>query len=412
MKGLALLAAAVAFALTPAATPASSGAVGETRGLWVLRTSLVSPPAIDAVVQYAVDAGFNALFVQVRGRGDAFYRSAIEPRAGDLDGQPASFDPLARTIEVAHRAGLTVHAWVNVNLVASAASPPRDPAHVVRRHPEWLMVPGALASTLASVSSSSPRYLEAIARWSQSGAVPVEGLYLSPVTPEARAYTTDVVRDLAGAYALDGLHLDYIRYPAEAFDFGAATLAEFRRSRLEIVARADRDRIDRLAATDPAAWPRAFPDAWTTFRRDRVTDLVRSIRQAALAARPGLVLSAAVVPSPDEARDHRLQDWQAWTGAGLLDAVCPMLYTTDAAEYARQLVLARDAAAPAPIWAGIGAYRLRLDETAERVRLARRERAGGVLLFRYDALASTAGPRARVLADLRAMLSEAPGGGR
>ena len=43
------------------------------RGLWVVRTALVSPEAVDQVVDEAAEGGFNALFVQVRGRGDAFY---------------------------------------------------------------------------------------------------------------------------------------------------------------------------------------------------------------------------------------------------------------------------------------------------------------------------------------------------
>jgi len=52
----------------PAASP-------ELRGLWVVRTGLVSPATVDRTVDQARAAGFNALFVQVRGRGDAFYRS-------------------------------------------------------------------------------------------------------------------------------------------------------------------------------------------------------------------------------------------------------------------------------------------------------------------------------------------------
>jgi hypothetical protein len=43
----------------------------------------------------AQGAGFNTLIVQVRGRGDAYYRSRWEPRAIELKDQPAEFDPLA-----------------------------------------------------------------------------------------------------------------------------------------------------------------------------------------------------------------------------------------------------------------------------------------------------------------------------
>src|SRR2546428_10069804 len=71
-----------------AALPASA----EMRGLWVVRTALVSPASVDRVVDEAQRAGFNALFVQVRGRGDAFYRSELVPRSDILEAQPPGFE--------------------------------------------------------------------------------------------------------------------------------------------------------------------------------------------------------------------------------------------------------------------------------------------------------------------------------
>ncbi len=80
------------------------------------------------MVRTARDHGFNTLLVQVRGRGDAYFTSSLEPRAAELQRQPASFDPLATVLAEAHEAGLRVHAWVNVNLVSSAADLPSAPS--------------------------------------------------------------------------------------------------------------------------------------------------------------------------------------------------------------------------------------------------------------------------------------------
>ena len=85
--------------------------------------------------------GFNTLLVQVRGRGDAYYTTPLEPRSTDLARQPASFDPLATVLTEARERGLRVHAWVALNLVSSAVELPASPEHLVYRHPEWLMVP-------------------------------------------------------------------------------------------------------------------------------------------------------------------------------------------------------------------------------------------------------------------------------
>src|SRR5215207_8726387 len=80
----------------------------EIRALWVLRGSLTRPDKIDRLVASAARSGFNTLLVQVRGRGDAYYDSALEPRGL---GVAATFDPLGYTVAAAGKAGLRVHVW-------------------------------------------------------------------------------------------------------------------------------------------------------------------------------------------------------------------------------------------------------------------------------------------------------------
>src|ERR1700704_3244626 len=77
----------------------------EVRALWVQRTTLTSAPAIVSLVETAKAAGFNTLLVQVRGRGDAFYNSRLEPRAAELEDDPQNFDPLALTLRLPHAHG-------------------------------------------------------------------------------------------------------------------------------------------------------------------------------------------------------------------------------------------------------------------------------------------------------------------
>src|SRR5919112_1774947 len=97
---------AIAFVLgcTLLAIPSSANVTGEeeVRALWVVRTTLTSPEKIRQMVNAAADNGFNTLIVQIRGRGDAYYKSSVEPRAPELKDQPPSFDPLAMTLAEAH----------------------------------------------------------------------------------------------------------------------------------------------------------------------------------------------------------------------------------------------------------------------------------------------------------------------
>ena len=384
-------AAAVAAALLLLLWPLRAQEPGtEVRALWVVRTTLTSPAAIATMVAAAKGGGFNTLLVQVRGRGDAYFQNGLEPRPPALDAQ-TGFDPLATTIARAHDAGLRVHAWVNVNLVSGANELPAARTHVVYRHPEWLMIPRALAEELAAVDPRSPGYLGRLARYVRGQPNELEGLYLSPVSPRSAAYTTSVVRDLVERYDVDGLHLDYIRYPRDDFDYSRDTLTAFRASVAADLTAVDRRRYDRRAAgAEPLIYTEAFPERWRAFRTQRLTALLTALGQTVKAIRPSALVSVAVVPDPQEAVGRRLQDWRGWFRAGLVDVVCPMAYTTDSAVFAAQIAAAREIAGGHGLWAGIGAYRLSSPQIVEHVRTARRLGVGGVILFSYDSLADPA----------------------
>jgi uncharacterized lipoprotein YddW (UPF0748 family) len=401
---LALAATVFAAAGTPGVS-ARRAQSDEVRGLWVLRTTLGSERTIREMVDAARRGGFNTLLVQVRGRGDAYYRSDIEPRGLEIEDDATAFDPLAVTIDAAHAAGLRVHAWFNTDLVSSAVSLPRSTKHVVSRHPEWLMVPKPLAAKLSTTAPDLPSYVGDLARWTRGQSDRVEGLYLSPITAASRQYTTSVVSDLVRRYDLDGLHLDYIRYPGEQFDYSAAALSEFRAERAPVLPAAEVSRLDRLARTSATAWADAAPETYADFRRARLTRLLTSIRATVDTLKPGMPISAAVIPDAAEARNSRLQDWREWARAGLVDTLCPMIYTTDPAEFRASVARVNADAGRASVWAGIGAYRLSPARTSDNVRAVWRAGMEGVLLFSYDSLTAADAP-ANYFAQIRAALTE------
>ena len=388
---LGVVLAVAAVAVRPH-TAVASAPDTEVRGLWVLRSTLSSARSIEQMVKTATSAGFNTLLVQVRGRGDAYYDSRIEPRAAELEDAPATFDPLATTLSVAHAVGLKVHAWINIDLVSSATLLPRSGSHIAVRHPEWLMVPKDAANAVRAIPADMPSYIGQIARSVRAQSDQAEGLYLSPVLPASREYTASVVRDIASRYDLDGVHFDYMRYPAASFDYGASSIAAFRADVLGSVTRDVRDQLDRRAVTNITAWPDALPELWAQFRRDRLTQLATSLRATALAARKTLTISAAVAPSADDARSLRLQDWRLWARTGILDALCPMIYTTDSTEFSSSVSRVKSDAGTAAVWAGIGAYRLTPARTTENLRTVRKAGVAGMLLYSYDSLTASDAP--------------------
>src|SRR5438132_6848635 len=196
-----------------AALPPLHAAGDEVRALWVRRTSLESEDAIRRMVTSASTAGFNTLFVQAE---------------GDAMAAAQGFDPIGETILQAHAAGMRVHAWVDVARVTAPGELPFARTHVVYQHPEWLMVPRAIAAELLAVDAHSPDYLGRLARWTRSNTDHIDGLYISPVQSEAAAYVAAVVRDLVRRYAVDGVYFDHVQYPAADFDYSVKSIAAFR----------------------------------------------------------------------------------------------------------------------------------------------------------------------------------------
>ena len=110
------------------------------------------------------------------------------------------------------------------------------------------------------------------------------------------------MREIVQRYAVDGVHLDYVRYPTDQFDYSRDTLAAFRRSILPDLGDADRGPLrDTCRKPNRCSTRARFPNAWRAFRIDHLTNLLTQLRETVRAARPGAVVSAAVVPDPMEA---------------------------------------------------------------------------------------------------------------
>jgi hypothetical protein len=84
-----------------------------------------------------------------------------------------------------------------------------------------------------------------------------------------------------------------------------------------------------------------------------ITDFVRKASKAVRAANSNVVFSAAVFPTPESAA-RRNQDWPAWVREGLVDYVCPMIYTESPAEFKSQLTSCLAVAPADRILPGIG----------------------------------------------------------
>ena len=228
-----------------------------------------------------------------------------------------SLDPLGELLPLAHAAGLEVHAWMNCALVWSGPAPPRDPRHVIRAHPEWVVrLPGG--RSMALMREAERRRLK------------LEGVFLNPAHPEARTWIANVAREIAIRYPVDGIHLDYIRQPGISLASDPASRVGF-----ALEHGVDPQRLARLPGPQRAS----MDSAWVAWQARQVTAVVQEVRDSLAAVRPGLRLSAAVLADP-EAERHNAQAWRAWVRDGLIDRAFVMCYAPSVQTVLQQMVQA------------------------------------------------------------------------
>jgi uncharacterized lipoprotein YddW (UPF0748 family) len=378
----------------------------EVRALWVVRDTMTSPASVKEMVRRANAAGFNTLIVQVRGRGDAYYKARWEPRATLLETQDDDFDPLELTIKEAHAAGLKVHAWINTFLVADAENLPASREHAMYKHPEWLAVPRGIAQELYQGNPKAPNYTDTLISYAQSNKAELEGIFFSPAHPGVKEQIYNLWIDITERYDVDGLHFDYIRYPNRQFDYSRTSLDRFRAELEKTIAAEARKQLAAALASDPLAAVNTYPDRYAQFQRDQVTDLVERVYQGVKARKPNALVSAAVFANDKDAFDARYQDWKLWLKRGILDVACPMAYTEETPTFTRQIEVAVGARGANQVWAGIGSWKIPIVSTLEKISAARAKGAQGFILFSYDAAIkeSEVNPEADYLTRVREAL--------
>lgn len=232
----------------------------------------------DALAQ----AGINVVLFQTRLRATVIYPSSIEPwdavMTGSVGRAPLDFDPLAFAIEEAHARGMELHAWIVAfpamkakvaKVLGKRGLPQRQPHLMQLAGEEWVMNPGV---------------------------------------PETADYLAALCREVTERYDIDGIHLDYIRYPEHTVPFNDATTYR------------------RYGRGQPKA-------AW---RRANVTRVVQAVHAAVRSVKPWVKLSCSPIGKYADltryraggwnARDAVFQEAQRWQQEGYMDWLFPMMY--------------------------------------------------------------------------------------
>lgn len=226
-------------------------------------------------------ARFNTVLLQTRIRSTVIYPSAIEPWDDCLTGhagQNPGYDPLKFAIEECHKRKMELHAWV----VAFPGNSFRT-ASALGRQALQRRVPGLALKTNSF--------------W-----------MLNPGEPATADYIAGICREIVKNYDVDGINLDYIRYPEKEVTFN------------------DRRTYRKYArGMNLADW-----------RRDNVTRVVERIHREVKALKPWVRLSCSPIGKYDDVSRFSSRGWnalhttsqdaQGWLRMGIMDMLVPMMY--------------------------------------------------------------------------------------
>ena len=209
-----------------------------------------------------------------------------------------SIEAIEKLIPITQKLAIELHIWSITGICSDSK--------IIESHPDWFMVNRNGESCL-----QSPPYVDYY-KW------------LCPSKSEVRKYLTERITKLCSYPEIDGVQLDYIRYPDVILPI--AIQPEYNLHQTHEEPQFDycycsecRKQFIAKTGTDPLTLKEPSTNKkWLQFRYDNITNLVNSLGKI---VRPKL-FSAAVFPTPKIARELVRQDWTAWD----IDAIFPMIY--------------------------------------------------------------------------------------
>ena len=225
---------------------------------------------IDILDKYQ-KANINTVLLQARVRAATIYPSDIEPWDQCITGVEGrapgyGYDPLGFAVEECHKRGMEIHAWIATIPVGAKNS----------LGCRTLMKKGFRIRNFST------------------------GSYLDPADPGVAPYLASICGEIVRKYDVDGINLDYIRYPD--------------------------------------GWPRpSYRDGDTPDqRRSNITAIVRAIHDEVKAIKPWVKMSCSPIGKHADlsryssknfnAHDRVSQEAQEWMRLGLMDQLYPMQY--------------------------------------------------------------------------------------
>jgi len=334
----------------------------EIRAIWLDRGTLVNAKTekdLAVIFDHFAQAGINTVFLETVNSGYPIYHSLVAPEQNPLT---RDWDRLRIAIKLAHERKMELHAWVWIFAAANQGHnailnlPKNYLGPILSRHPDWIN-----KSKSGEDFDRGLQYRKA---------------FLDPGNPQARQYILSILEEIVTNYDVDGIQLDYIRYPFQLNNPG----------RMFGYGKSSRWLFKNQTGVDPLSLTPSSPlwSQWINFRIHLIDSFVETASTMLRQKRPNLVISAAVFPYP--LRDRLLkiqQNWEEWGKNNWVDMFAVMTYAmdTDTLEEKTQPLLKNASAGSALIVPGLRLLKVPDSVMADQVQLMRNLPTLGYVLF-------------------------------
>ena len=240
------------------------------------------------VVKKEKSFGMNRVIVQVRPFGDAIYKSKYFPWSKYISGKQGrspGYDPLKIMVDVAHKNGMKVEAWVNPYRVTIGST---NYSKLSKNNParKWHAKKSTSRNVLAYNGS----------------------LYYNPSKKAVRTLITNGVKEIVQNYDVDGIHMDDYFYPSftkrnvkKAFDAKEYNKSSYKKKKKSIY----------------------------TYRRAQVNTLVKQMKKAVKSVDPNVTYGISPAGNIDNltSKYSYYVDIYKWLNSTeYVDYICPQVY--------------------------------------------------------------------------------------
>ncbi len=280
----------------------------ELKGVWI-RPVEKTASQIEKTLDRLSDAGFTDIFLETYYHGKTIYPSEHLRRYGVRYQREEfiGFDPLAIWIKEAHKRQMKIHVWFETFYVGNE-NPQTTPNHVLSVYPMWSN------KRLLNYDSETPVF----------SLSEHNGYFLDPANPQVQEYVLGLIQEIVEKYDIDGINLDYIRYP-QCVD---ESFSNYRSSNWGYT-NAAREEFQYIYGIDPIDIEYGTYEwqLWCIYRQNKISKFLVGVRN--ITANKNIKITAVIFPDLKKCISTKMQNWRNWAIHNYVDGFTPLILTGD-----------------------------------------------------------------------------------